>query len=152
MRKDIEHVCGHPFSHNIPLGVPGYKSPTSDDKCPSCKADENNHKALNNPEWLTYNPMYIKGSEKQVKWAKDIRTHVRNEGAVLLAKLRAGVDAGEISASDACHYCRSVFFALGTILTSCNAREIIDLRHYDPIIQAGFALDKWSIQVEGINK
>jgi hypothetical protein len=107
---------------------------------------------LNDPEWLTYNPMVIKGSEKQVKWAKDIRSHVRAEGAVMLAKLRAAVDAGEIKAGDVCHFLRPVFMVLGTMLTTFNARDIIDMREYDPIIQAGFHLDKWSVQIEGINK
>lgn len=151
-RRTITHVCGHTTDHHIPLGILNYKEPTPDDLCTECSAAEHHHKMLNNPEWLTYDPMYIKGSEKQVKWAKDIRKHVRTEAAVMLAKLRASVDAGVISPGDAYHFLRPVHMVLGTLLTSMNAREIIDLREYDPIIQAGLHLDRWSVQVEGINK
>jgi hypothetical protein len=151
-RRTITHVCGHTTEHHIPLGIMNYKEPTADDLCITCSAAEYHHKMLNSPEWLTYDPMCIKGSEKQVKWAKDIRKHVRGEGAVMLAKLRAAVDAGAISPGDAYHFLRPVFMVLGTMLTSMNAREIIDLREYDPIIQAAFHLDHWSVKVEGINQ
>ena len=151
-RKTINHVCGHSQEHHIPLGVLGYSEPKASDKCTTCAAAERNFKALNCPEWLTYNPMYIKGTDKQVAWAKDIRKRIQSEATVLLAKLRQGVDAGEIKAGDAVHFCGPVFMVLGTLLTSFNAREIIDLREYDPIIQAGFHLDRWNVQVEGINK
>lgn len=129
-----------------------YIEPTAHDKCLTCRADETNFKALNCPEWLTYNPMCIRGTDRQVAWAKDIRKRIQAEATTLLANLRQGVEAGEVKAGDAVHYCRPVWMVLGTLLTSFNAREIIDLREYDSIMQAGQHLDRWGVKVEGINK
>jgi len=151
-RKTIDHVCGHSQEHHIPLGCINYPEPKASDKCSACSADERNFKALNCPEWLTYNPMYIRGTDRQVAWAKDIRKRIQAEANALLAKLRQGVEAGEVKAGDVIHYCGPVWMVLGTLLTSFNAREIIDLREYDPIMQAGQHLDRWGVKVEGINK